>query len=278
MSLYIGVLLGRQTMGGSLSVRDDPAQRPALGRAHPRRTLMKPILVLQHMQVDGPAYLATWLREQGLPFEVRLTGHGEPVPASMQAYAGLAVLGGAMSVNDPLPYLRDTERLIRQAIDAGRPVIGHCLGGQLMARALGARVQASPAPEIGWQRIEVRDTADAARWFGPLRSATVMQWHYEAFEVPGGAAALASSQACPVQAFSVGPHLAMQFHIEIDAPKLSAWVREGDPLWEQARLQYPGSVQGAQELHAQAVAEMAAHHRLAEQIYAAWAAGLNSGS
>lgn len=239
---------------------------------------MKPILVLQHMRIDGPAYLATWLQAQGLPFEVRLTGLGEPVPADMRGHAGLAVMGGAMSVSDPLPYLRDTERLILQAMEAGQPVIGHCLGGQLMARALGARVQASPAPEVGWQRIKVRDTGEAARWFGPLREATVMQWHYEAFELPDGATALASSAACPVQAFSIGPHLAMQFHIEIDAPKLSAWVREGDPLWEQAHLQYPGSVQGAQELRAQAVTEMPVHHRLAEQIYAAWVEGLNSGS
>ncbi|MEN9416540.1 MAG: hypothetical protein RI988_160 [Pseudomonadota bacterium] len=239
---------------------------------------MKPILVLQHMRVDGPAYLARWLRGRALPFEVRLTGQGEPVPASLREYAGLAVLGGAMSVNDPLPYLRDTERLILQAMEAGQPVIGHCLGGQLMARALGARVQASPAPEIGWQRIEVRNTPEAARWFGPRQQATVMQWHYEAFELPGGAAALATSAACPVQAFSVGPHLAMQFHIEIDAPKLAAWVGEGDPLWEQACLQHPGSVQGGQELHAQALTEMAAHHRLAEHIYATWAEGLNSGS
>jgi GMP synthase (glutamine-hydrolysing) len=239
---------------------------------------MKPILVLQHMRVDGPAYLATWLREQGLPFEVRLTGQGEPVPANLRGYAGLAVLGGAMSVNDPLPYLRDTERLIRLAMEERRPVIGHCLGGQLMARALGARVQASPAPEIGWQGIEVRGTSEAARWFGPLRTATVMQWHYEAFELPDGATALASSAACPVQAFSVGPHLAMQFHIEIDAPKLAAWVREGDPQWERARLEYPASVQDAQALHAQTAVAMAGHQQLARQIYAAWARGLNPGS
>ena len=239
---------------------------------------MKPILVLQHMRIDGPAFLATWLQAQGLAFEVRLTGLGEPVPADMRGHAGLAVLGGAMSVNDPLPYLRDTERLIQQAMQAGKPVIGHCLGGQLMARALGARVQASPAPEVGWQRVEVLQGAQASRWFGAWREATVMQWHYEAFELPAGATALAQSPACPIQAFGVGPHLAMQFHIEIDAAKLEAWVREGDPSWSDALARHPGSVQGLDALRAEAAGRLAEHQRLAAHIYGEWARGLDSGS
>jgi GMP synthase (glutamine-hydrolysing) len=110
---------------------------------------MKTVLVLQHLSGDGPAYLATWLREQGVAFEVRDTEAGQPFPDSLQDHGALAVLGGEMSANDALPSLRQAERLILQAVRDGVPTLGHCLGGQLMARALGARVAASPAPEVG---------------------------------------------------------------------------------------------------------------------------------
>ena len=236
---------------------------------------MKPILVLQNMHSDSPGYLGTWLREQGLPFEVRNAAAGEPWPDSIRGYAGLAVLGGAMSANDALPFLRGTERLILEAMEAGRPVIGHCLGGQLMARALGARVHASPAPEIGWQPIELLDDPAAQAWFGGRRQATVMQWHYEAFELPPGATWLARSAACAHQAFSIGPHLGMQFHIEIDAQKVVAWTAEGDPLWEAARARHPQSVQDLDTLVAQAPAVIPAHQALARDVYARWARGVD---
>jgi GMP synthase (glutamine-hydrolysing) len=180
---------------------------------------MKPVLILQHMRHDGPAYLARWLADRGLAFDRRDAASGDAFPADMSAHGALAVLGGAMSANDPLPFLRDAERLILQAMQAGIPVIGHCLGGQLMARALGARVQASPAPEIGWQPLQVLDDPVAAQWFGPPAQHHVMHWHYESFELPPGARWLATSSACPHQAFSIGPHLGMQFHIEIDEAK-----------------------------------------------------------
>ena len=157
---------------------------------------MKPVLILQHMRHDGPAYLARWLADRGLAFDLRDAASGASFPADMSEHGALAVLGGAMSANDPLPFLRDAERLILQSMRAGIPVIGHCLGGQLMARALGARVQASPAPEIGWQPLQVLDDPVAAQWFGPPAQHHVMHWHYEAFELPAGATLLARSPAC----------------------------------------------------------------------------------
>ena len=236
---------------------------------------MKPILILQNMHSDSPGFLGTWLGEQGLAYEVRNAANGDPWPESMQAYAGLAVLGGAMSANDPLAFLRQTERLILDAMDQERPVIGHCLGGQLMARALGARVHASPAPEIGWQAIELLDTPEARTWLGADARATVMQWHYEAFELPAGATLLARSSACAHQAFAIGPHLAMQFHIEMDASKVGAWVEEGDPLWDDARQRHPASVQDLHTLVEQAPRVMPAHQALACRVYTRWAEGLN---
>ena len=229
----------------------------------------RPVLILQHMRSDGPAYLATWLRSLDLPFEVRDAAAGQVFPDRIDDWGALAVLGGAMSANDPLPFLRQAESLILQAFDADRPVIGHCLGGQLMARALGATIGPSPKPEIGWQAMQVEDDPLAREWFGDDPAPVVMHWHYEAFGLPPGARLLASSPACPHQAFAWRRHLAMQFHIEIDEPKLHRWLDEGDPLWAPAARLHP-TVQAREAILSDAVRHLGAHQRLADRIYARW--------
>lgn len=230
---------------------------------------MKAVLVLQHLDNDGPAYLATWLARSGVAFELRNTQAGQAFPASLAPYRALAVLGGEISANDELPSLRDAERLIREGIATGVPVIGHCLGGQLMARALGAAVRASPAPEVGWHEIRVHEHVQARAWFGAHDTTTVFQWHFEAFDLPAGAEALAQSAACPQQAFAIGPHLAMQFHVEVDAVKLAAWSSSQDPHF--LRLQSTcATVQTGVAMRRDAPAALAAQQRLADRLYARW--------
>lgn len=235
---------------------------------------MKPVLVLQHLSADGPAFFGTWLQRQGVPFTVCNTEAGQAYPERMDAFSALAVLGGEMSANDPLPSLRQAEDLIRQAMAAGQPVIGHCLGGQLMARALGARVGDSPAPEVGWQALDIVDSDPARAWFGQRRRATVFQWHFEAFELPPGATLLAASAACPHQAFAIGPHLGMQFHIEVDAAKVLHWSGEHGERWLSAQAQHPGTVQGAQALRDGLEQQLADHQALAEVLYTRWLAAV----
>ncbi|HEY6135854.1 MAG TPA: type 1 glutamine amidotransferase [Rubrivivax sp.] len=230
-----------------------------------------PVLVLQNLSSDGPAYLGRWLRDHHVAHRVLDTEAGDAYPQHIDGYGALALLGGAMSANDELPSLRQAEALILQAMARGIPVIGHCLGGQLMARALGASVTRSPAPEIGWQPLQVRNTPQAHEWFGAEASHTVMQWHYEAFGLPGGAQWLASSAACPHQAFSVGPHLAMQFHLEIDEAKLLSWVAEESVTWREAQAAHR-SVQNATEILARRALHVGAHQRLADRIYRRWLA------
>jgi GMP synthase-like glutamine amidotransferase len=232
---------------------------------------MKPILILQHLSSDGPGYFGVWLQRQGVPFVVRNTEAGQAFPADMGDHAALAVLGGEMSANDPLPSLRRAEDLIRDAIAAGKPVIGHCLGGQLMARALGAAVHPLPAPEVGWQPIEVLPRAAARHWFGSNPQPTVFQWHYEAFELPAGADALARSAACPHQAYALGPHLGMQFHIEVDAAKVEHWSREPGAL--DAVLHHP-TVQDGATMRSGLQTHLAAHQALADQLYGVWLASV----
>lgn len=231
---------------------------------------MKPILVLQHLTADDPAYLGTWLRERDLPHRVFNSEAGEVFPGSIDGYAGLAILGGEMSANDDLPSLRTAESLIVQAMAVHKPVIGHCLGGQLMARALGARVIDSPAVEIGWQPMRVAAGAEAERWFGSGRQSTVFQWHYEAFELPPQARLLCGSDACPNQAFSIGPHLAMQFHIEVDAPKLRRWAQEQSHRYVGALEQHAATVQDGETILRELPSRLPVHQALADRIYGEW--------
>lgn len=233
---------------------------------------MKPVLVLQHMSDDGPAHLGAWLHREGIPFEVFDTEAGQAYPSSVAGYRGLAVLGGAMSANDELPSLRQAERLILEAMRDGIPVIGHCLGGQLMARALGGEVAASPAPEVGWHRIDVVPCEVGTAWFGDAASPMVFQWHYEAFALPPGAAALAGSAACPNQAFAIGPHLAMQFHVEVDITKLMAWTESRDPLYL-AWQQRSGTVHDGRRIREEAARYLSLQQTLAERLYRRWLSG-----
>ncbi len=234
---------------------------------------MKPVLVLQQLTADGPAYLATWLRAQGVPFEVRNSEAGDTVPADLSRHSALVLLGGEMSANDDLPSLRQAELLVRQAVERGVPVIGHCLGGQLMARALGGRVATAAAPEIGWQPVDVHDTAAAAAWFGAPGPRKMFQWHFDTFEPPPGALCLAGSKACPHQAFSLGPHLAMQFHVEIDEEKLLRWALDSGERYLAAQRGFP-SVQSADAIRAGVRRHLLAHQLLADRLYRHWLAAV----
>lgn len=250
---------------------------------------MKPVLILQHLSADGPAYLGTWLAREGVAADVRDTQSAHAYPDRIDGYAALAVMGGEMSANDDLPSLRQAERLILQAMDAGVPVIGHCLGGQLMARALGAVIGPSPAPEIGWQGVQIAAGAEAADWFGAPdghsfgdafddgRDATVFHWHSESFALPAGAVPLASTAACPHQAFAIGPHLAMQFHVELDAAKLGVWSASQDATF--LRLQREcATVQSGPAMRAQAASALPAQQRMADRIYRRWLSNSRRGA
>lgn len=233
---------------------------------------MKPVLILQHLTGDGPAYLATWLHARGLVADVRNTQAGDAYPERLDGYGALAILGGEMSANDPLPSLRRAEALFREALASNVPTLGHCLGGQLMARALGAAITASPAPEVGWQPLQVDDSEPARAWFGAPGERTVFHWHYESFGLPPGALWLARSEACPHQAFALGPHLAMQFHVEVDAEKIGRWKRDAD----RCRAEVPEALRAAMQSETAMLTatgqHLTAQQRLADRIYERWIA------
>jgi len=230
---------------------------------------MKPVLVLEHQTPEKLAYLGTWLNRHNIPYQVYNAEIQKEFPAAINSYSALAVMGGAMSANDALYTNRQAEVLILQAMYKDIPVIGHCLGGQLMARALGAKINKSPAPEIGWQRINYADNALSKEWFGENPTSKVIHWHYESFDIPNDAVLVASSEACPNQAFAIGQHLAMQFHIEIDETKIHWWVNDDDEKWQSSRQQYQ-SVQSKDEILAEVRNNIAIHQATADHIYANW--------
>ncbi|MGD9895293.1 MAG: type 1 glutamine amidotransferase, partial [Dehalococcoidia bacterium] len=183
------------------------------------------ILILEHTAGDGPAHFGEWLTATGRPMRLVQIHAGDPVPRDLGDHAGVCVLGGPMSANDPLPHLHQELALIELALAADVPVIGHCLGAQLLAKALGAAIGRSPAPEIGWYPLTVQDTPAAREWFGAERAPWVMQWHREAFALPAGATPLAGSAACPQQAFGWRDrHLAVQCQPEAERDKIALWL------------------------------------------------------
>ena len=122
---------------------------------------MKPVAVFRHATTEGPGYFATYLARHDVPWRVLKVDEGEAVPGNPREFSGLVFMGGPMSVNDDLPWLVPAQQLIRSAVDAGIPVLGHCLGGQLIAKALGGVVTRNPVKEIGWGRVDIVRNAAA---------------------------------------------------------------------------------------------------------------------
>ena len=137
---------------------------------------MKPVLILEHQLPENAAYLETWLKQHNLEYQVFNAGRGEEFPQRIEPYSALAVMGGGMSANDDLASNHQAIQLILQAMIMDIPVIGHCLGAQLMSRALKGTVTVAPVPEIGWQPIEYADHPLACAWFGDTPTAAKAAW------------------------------------------------------------------------------------------------------
>jgi len=230
---------------------------------------MKPVLILEHQIPENIAYLGTWLTNNKVDYVVYNAEKDKMFPNSIEPYSALAVMGGAMSANDPLHTNRQAEILILQAILNDIPVIGHCLGGQLISKALGGRVTYNSVPEIGWQEIQYVDNFLVEKWFGPDPTESVIHWHYDCFTIPRGATLLASTKNCPHQAFAYGKHLAMQFHIEIDETKLNFWVTDKDENWIKAQKNF-ASVQSKEQMLEGAKRHLLKHQKTADRIYNTW--------
>jgi len=233
---------------------------------------MKPIAIFRHATIEGPGYFATFLDEHAVPWQLFEIDAGDTVPNDAGEFSGLAFMGGPMSVNDELPWLPQTLALIRQAAQSGIPLLGHCLGGQLMAKALGGSVARNPIKEIGWGEVSTTDNQDAMTWFGGARKFEVFHWHGETFTLPPGAELLLSSAHCRNQAFLLdGKHLAMQCHIEMTETMVKEWGAAGAD--EIAAASGSPAVQTAEAMQTDLAQRVATLNDLARTVYWRWVLG-----
>jgi len=187
---------------------------------------MKTCLALRHVAFEDAGTLAPILAQRGFATRYIDAGVDSLDRSEIAGCDLLVVLGGPIGVyeQDDYPFLKCELAAIAERLAAMRPTLGICLGAQLMAKALGAEVAPGPVKEIGWGPLELT----AAGQSSPLRhldGAPVLHWHGDNFELPAGTGHLASTVYCPFQAFSKGSNLlAMQFHIETDAPRIESWL------------------------------------------------------
>jgi GMP synthase-like glutamine amidotransferase len=187
-------------------------------------------------------------------------------------------MGGPMSVNDPLPWIAEECALIRAAVAQNVPVIGHCLGGQLISKALGGVVTRNPVKEVGWSTARIEQNETAKHWLGHELHAsggelTVFQWHGETFSIPPEATRILNNGCCASQAFALGPHLAMQCHVEMTPAMIARWCESWSE--EVAGLDtLPASIQTPEQMHSETTTRLAAMRLLADRLYSVWIAGL----
>ncbi len=233
---------------------------------------MKPVAIFRHALTEGPGYFATYLDSHRIPWQLVRIDAGDPVPADARAFSGLAFMGGAMSVNDDLPWLAPVLGIIRDAVDVDVPVLGHCLGGQLMSKALGGTVARNAHKEIGWGLVTVPDSPTARAWFGHMPpSFESFHWHGETFSLPEGAERVLSNAYCENQAFALGKHLGMQCHIEMTQEMVDIWCESGSG--EISRSNSP-AVQPVVAIKADLARRLAALNRVADGVYDRWVKGL----
>lgn len=226
------------------------------------------VYVLQHHEAETSGTLGDTLRARGIEARTAAGFAGEPIPRRLGDAAGLVIMGGPMGVSEQerYPFLEDEVALIRDALAHDAPILGICLGGQLLAHALGAAVTKSARPEIGWHPLRLTEAARQDRlWAGLPSPCMAFHWHGDMFDLPRGAVALASSELTPCQAFRSGASAyGLQCHLEVTTPLIEEWL----VLWGES---LPAAGVTADAIRAQAREELPGLGCTAQTVFGAWA-------
>jgi GMP synthase (glutamine-hydrolysing) len=253
------------------SLRRLDFRRPRLRR--PQRVLrMKPIAIFQHDPQQRPGYLLEFLEELAIPSRVIRPCEGDDVPRSSRFFSGIVLLGSDASVNDPDAWIQRELRLAGDAISCDIPVLGHCFGGQLMARALGATVQKNAFANIGWGSLRLTPAGRCI--FGDVPQIHAFNWHYESFAIPQRATRTLFGEHCLNKGFVLGKHLAFQGHFEVTEDIVRTWCAA--QRTELANARGP-AVQHEAEILTSLPERVAAVHVAARSAYKAWLAPIRRG-
>ena len=233
---------------------------------------MAPILIFRHIECEGPGFLGDFLQAREILYKVICIDKGHSVPDNPDGASGLVFMGGPMSVHDPHVWLEKELQLIKSAMEKGIPVLGHCLGGQLVAKAMAAKVTRNPVPEIGWHEVERLPGDHADEWFGDFSRfpAAVFHWHGETFATPAGATRILKSRFCENQGFVSENTLALQCHVEITRDQIDEW----STLYSDQIARTSQSVQSRNEMTSGAGDRISNMHELATRLYNRWLRGV----
>jgi len=212
------------TFEGRSAGWDPPDGRSDLPTAPSRAETLKPVILILHQPHSNPGHIGQWFRQNGYPLDIRRPRYGDPLPETLEHHAGAVIFGGPMSANDPDDYIKQEIDWIGVALKEEKPYLGVCLGGQMLAKHLGSRVDLHPEEmvEIGYHPLEATDEGKALTdW-----PSHVYQWHKEGFDVPSGGKLLARSNGpFENQAYLYGKAaIGLQFHPEITHVMVNRWT------------------------------------------------------
>ena len=234
---------------------------------------MRPVIIFRHAANEGPGTIESFLAEKDIPYNIVKIDQGASPITDIKNCSGLIFMGGPMSVNDDLPWIPESLTLIRAALAAHLPIMGVCLGGQLIAKAMGAVISQSPQPEFGWlpvQTVKTAETAEIRGWLEKIPAKfDAFHWHGETFSLPAGAIPLLTSEACASQCFVTDNSIAMQCHIEMNEALVRDWAENNTDLPPPS-----ATIQTREAMVADLDQKLASLQIVADKLFNHWATAL----